>query len=123
MTGTQVKIPNDASNKQAITPQLQVKHSVSNYYTKHVQEKIALTRDVEDSLNLLTSISLPVPRFCKRQIVCFIGGIGMIKNCVASAGAWLYLVEMAQGPEPEMGRIGPETTIMLYEADLQPVTK
>ncbi|MBE9019058.1 MAG: hypothetical protein CLLPBCKN_000859 [Chroococcidiopsis cubana SAG 39.79] len=121
MTDTQVKTLDEASKKQAFAPQPQVKQSVSNCYMKRVEKKVALTRGVEGSLNLSTSLSLPIPRFRKRQMVRFIGGIGTIENCRASAGAWLYMVEMAQGPEPEMGRIGPETTIVLYEADLQAV--
>lgn len=61
------------------------------------------------------------PKFCKEQPVSFLGGWGIIKNSFLSAGKWLYLVEMELGPEPEMGRIGPETTILLYQTDLQEV--
>lgn len=61
------------------------------------------------------------PKFCKEQQVSFLGGWGIIKNSFLSAGKWLYLVEMELGPEPEMGRIGPETTILLYQTDLQEV--
>jgi hypothetical protein len=30
----------------------------------------------------------------------------------------MYRVEMELGPEPEMGRIGSETTVLLYESDI-----
>jgi hypothetical protein len=83
-----------------------------------VQKKIT-ARSEESSLNLSSSLSMTIPRFRKQQMVHFIGGIGTIKSRRASAGAWLYTIEMAQGPEPEMGRIGSETIILLYEADLQ----
>jgi hypothetical protein len=58
------------------------------------------------------------PRFGKGQRVNFIGGSGTIKSCRPDAGRWSYLIEMEMGPEPEMGRIGYETTIQLTEADL-----
>lgn len=59
-----------------------------------------------------------VPQFRKGQKVSFIGGSGTIKNYQSDAGSWSYLVEMEMGPEPEMGRIGAETTIMLNQIDL-----
>ncbi len=61
---------------------------------------------------------LKIPRFNKEQIVGFIGGIGIVKTYQLEAGNWTYLVEMEMGPLPKMGRIGPETTIWLTEADL-----
>lgn len=59
------------------------------------------------------------PLFSQNQIVQFIGGQGIVKSCQAGANAWNYLIEMAMGPEPPMGRIGYETTILLTEADIQ----
>lgn len=59
-----------------------------------------------------------VPRYCRGQRVNFIGGSGTIKGYRPEACNWFYLVEMEMGPEPEMGRIGDETTIMLNQFDL-----
>lgn len=60
------------------------------------------------------------PRFREGEKVTFLGGAGRIKNYQLEAGHWTYMVEMAMGPEPEMGRIGYETTVLLNEADLAP---
>lgn len=62
-----------------------------------------------------------LPRFSKHQLVSFIGGIGKILNCQLDSGMWAYAVEMEMGPLPEMGRVGPETTILLYETEIQDV--
>ncbi|MDZ8110721.1 MAG: hypothetical protein RM338_34690 [Nostoc sp. DedQUE12a] len=63
-------------------------------------------------------IELARPKFCKGQKVEFIGGLGTIIQCCRSSGNWSYLVEMEMGAEPEMGRIGCETTILLFETDI-----
>lgn len=54
----------------------------------------------------------------KGQKVNFIGGTGTIKSYFPDAGSWSYLVEMEMGPEPDMGRIGYETAILLSHSDL-----
>ncbi|ARV59615.1 hypothetical protein BZZ01_14125 [Nostocales cyanobacterium HT-58-2] len=59
------------------------------------------------------------PRFNKNQFVSFIGGMGKILNCQLDSGMWAYAVEMEMGPPPKVGRVGPETTILLYEAEIQ----
>lgn len=59
-----------------------------------------------------------VPKFSQNQPVRFIGGEGRVKGLQADSGSWSYTIEMAMGPEPGMGRIGYETTILLSEADL-----
>ncbi len=64
---------------------------------------------------------LKAPRFSKGQRVHFVGGTGAIKNYQFGSGYVTYLVEMEMGPEPEMGRIGAETTICLFESDLRSV--
>jgi hypothetical protein len=65
------------------------------------------------------SVSLSsAPRFSRNQFVRFIGGEGKVKELHANSGNWSYTVEMEMGPEPEIGRIGYETTILLSEADL-----
>ena len=67
---------------------------------------------------LTTAKVMTTPRFNKGQKVCFVGGVGTIKNCRPDSGMWTYNVEMELGPEPEMGRVGSETTILLDEADI-----
>lgn len=62
-----------------------------------------------------------LPRFSPNQVVQFIGGSGRVKQYKPDAGTWAYTVEMEMGIPPETGRIGPETTILLHEADLQVV--
>lgn len=57
-------------------------------------------------------------QFRKGQKVSFIGGSGTVKNYLSEFSNWFYLVEMEMGPEPEMGRIGYETTILLSQTDL-----
>ncbi len=61
---------------------------------------------------------LSVPKFSQNQFVRFIGGEGKVKHFRPTAGSWLYTVEMEMGPEPEMGRVGYETMIVLPETDL-----
>ncbi|WP_088891072.1 hypothetical protein [Leptolyngbya ohadii] len=59
-----------------------------------------------------------VPRFNCEQMVRFVGGQGKIKAYHPESGSWQYMVEMEMGPEPDMGRIGYETTVVLLESDL-----
>lgn len=59
------------------------------------------------------------PQFYPNQTVYFIGGCGIVKNCQPYARTWAYAVEMELGPEPEMGRIGSEATILLIEAEIR----
>ena len=54
-------------------------------------------------------------------MVCFLGVIGTIRSYHLESGTWAYAVEMALGPEPDVGRVGSETTILLHEADLKAV--
>ena len=63
------------------------------------------------------------PKFRQSQMVCFQGGTGRICGCHLESGTWAYAVEMALGPEPEFGRVGSETTIILNEIDMQAVMK
>ncbi len=65
--------------------------------------------------------TLKAPQFSKGQRVHFVGGTGAIKNYQFGPGYVTYLIEMEMGPEPEMGRIGAETTICLFESDLKSV--
>lgn len=71
-----------------------------------------------DMLKAKNASILTVPKFRKGQVVCFIGGAGVIKNYRPELGVWVYLVEMSKGLEPEMGRVGYETMVWLPEGDL-----
>ncbi|GAP94754.1 hypothetical protein [Leptolyngbya sp. NIES-2104] len=62
---------------------------------------------------------MTMPRFSPDQFVRFIGGEGKVRKSHADSGRWSYLVEMEMGEEPEMGRIGFETMILLPETDLE----
>jgi hypothetical protein len=62
--------------------------------------------------------SIEAPKFGIEQIVIFIGGVGKIRNYHTEFHNWTYLVEMEMGPEPNFGRIGCETMILLSEEDL-----
>jgi hypothetical protein len=66
----------------------------------------------------MVASSWTLPKFSQGQTVEFLGGVGMIVKCSPNSQSWTYLVEMAKGEEPEMGRIGYETTILLFETDL-----
>ncbi|HEY9696247.1 MAG TPA: hypothetical protein V6D10_03225 [Trichocoleus sp.] len=59
-----------------------------------------------------------IPRFNRNQPVRFVGGQGTIRSYHPESGSWKYLVEMEMGPEPDVGRIGYETTVLLLESDL-----
>lgn len=65
------------------------------------------------------TLNRAIPKFLPEQIVKFLGGIGKIKSYQPDAETWTYAIEMEMGPEPTMGRIGYETTIVLHEADIQ----
>ncbi|MEA5603783.1 hypothetical protein [Nostoc sp. UHCC 0252] len=67
---------------------------------------------------MIAAIDQARPKFGKGQQVEFIGGLGTIIQSHPNSGNWSYLVEMEMGSEPEMGRIGYETTILLFEADI-----
>ncbi len=59
-----------------------------------------------------------VPKFRNSQWVSFIGGEGIVRSYKPEEGTWMYLIEMALGLEPDFGRVGAETKILLAEADL-----
>jgi hypothetical protein len=58
------------------------------------------------------------PKFRHKQEVRFSGGKGIVRNCKSEFGGWTYLVEMTLGPEPDFGRIGLETSVLLNEEEL-----
>jgi hypothetical protein len=59
------------------------------------------------------------PSFDREEIVRFAGGVGTIKSYQPESNTWTYMVEMEMGPEPEFGRVGFETMILLYEEEIQ----
>jgi hypothetical protein len=67
----------------------------------------------------MNSTFLGIPKFCRTQRVCFVGGEGIVLSHTSEAGSWTYTVEMALGLEPLCGRVGAETMVVLNEADLQ----
>lgn len=69
----------------------------------------------------MTTNIIMSPKFSKHQLVSFIGGVGTILGYRPDSGKWVYAVEMEKGPEPPMGRIGAETTLLLHETDIQEV--
>jgi hypothetical protein len=68
---------------------------------------------------LMISDSMQVPNFRPTQQVTFVGGEGVVQNFKFESGTWSYLIEMALGVEPEFGRVGAETMVVLNEGDLR----
>ncbi len=85
------------------------------------QQVSASDRGHEVALGLMTINVLALPRFLKSQVVCFVGGVGTVKSYQPDSNTWSYAIEMDMGPEPDFGRVGSETTILLLEADVQSV--
>ncbi|HEY9612694.1 hypothetical protein [Allocoleopsis sp.] len=87
------------------------------------QGRIANDSEITKStgaFRFMNSTSMTVPRFNRNQIVRFSGGIGTIKSYRPNSNqSWIYAIEMEMGPEPDFGRVGFETTILLHEAEIQ----
>jgi hypothetical protein len=66
----------------------------------------------------MTATLVGTPSFHPDQQVKFVGGEGVVRSHKFEACTWTYFVEMALGPEPNFGRVGPETMLVLTEADL-----
>jgi hypothetical protein len=62
---------------------------------------------------------IAAPKFKIDQKVEFVGGIGKIRDHRHESGSWIYYVEMELGAEPDFGRIGFETVIMLPEPEIK----
>lgn len=60
-----------------------------------------------------------MPKFRRGQSVCFVGGKGIIQSYQPEAGTWAYQIEMEMGLEPDFGRVGHETRVVLAEAELK----
>lgn len=67
----------------------------------------------------MTATFMKLPKFRNTQWVSFVGGEGIIRSYTPESGTWTYLIEMTLGLEPDFGRVGAETMILLNEADLQ----
>lgn len=67
----------------------------------------------------MLEISIKVHSFDRDQRVQFSGGEGIVKNFKFEAENWTYLVEMPLGVEPNFGRIGAETMVLLSEKELR----
>jgi hypothetical protein len=67
----------------------------------------------------MTTTFIKKPGFRIAQRVRFVGGEGIVQSYQPEAGTWAYLVEMTLGPEPDFGRVGVETRLVLNEADLR----
>lgn len=67
----------------------------------------------------MTATLIKSPIFCQAQRVSFVGGEGIVQSYKAEAENWTYLIEMALGLEPDCGRVGAETMVLLNEADLR----
>lgn len=61
---------------------------------------------------------LTKPKFVPNQTVRFIGGMGKIKSIQQQDSRWVYTIKMSMGAEPDFGRVGAETTIVLAEQDV-----
>ncbi len=77
-----------------------------NYSSSHILEDQCPIRTIKK------------PEFQLDQWVRFVGGEGIVRSYKSDAKNWMYVIAMALGPEPNFGRIGDETTILLNESDL-----
>ena len=69
-------------------------------------------------MNALSENPQTQPKFRPFQQVYFLGGMGKIISCFTDHGKWMYSVEMPLGKEPNMGRIGSETIILMPETEI-----
>lgn len=67
----------------------------------------------------MTAILIKRPLFRPMQWVSFVGGEGIVRSYKPNAGTWAYLIEMLLGLDPDFGRVGAETVVLLNEADLR----
>ncbi|MBD1999776.1 hypothetical protein H6F93_09820 [Leptolyngbya sp. FACHB-671] len=67
----------------------------------------------------MTATLIRRPMFRPMQRVSFVGGEGIVRSYKPNAGTWAYLVEMPLGLNPDFGRVGAETMVLLNEADLR----
>jgi hypothetical protein len=67
----------------------------------------------------MTVMFVGAPKFHHMQSVNFDGGEGIIQSRRSESGSWTYLIKMTIGPEPSLGRIGAEATVLLSEVELR----
>ncbi len=63
-------------------------------------------------------VILKIHSFNYGQSVKFTGGEGIVKSFKFDNRAWTYLIEMPMGAEPNFGRMGAETMVLIKEAEL-----
>lgn len=68
-----------------------------------------------------TATFLKIPKFVSHQRVKFIGGEGVVKKLQHQSASWNYVIEMEMGIEPDFGRVGAETVVVLDEAEIHTV--
>lgn len=113
---------------KALKPEVLMINTLMTTQDKAVRQQVIFpdsnignVRDFKVTLWLKTTKVMTMPKFSKKQKVGFVGGTGTIKNCLFESGTWTYAVEMELGPEPEMGRVGSETTVLFDETDIHQV--
>ncbi|MBW4621685.1 MAG: hypothetical protein KME17_20265 [Cyanosarcina radialis HA8281-LM2] len=72
---------------------------------------------------MIDTNTLKMPKFSQSQQICFLGGVGQIIDCRAESGVWLYMVKMNLDRELNIQRLGSETTVLLYEAEISSGSK
>jgi hypothetical protein len=80
---------------------------------------LACAQKMKEGVLPMRATGAKIPKFHSEQKVRFVGGEGIVRNYRAELGGPTYFIEMALGKEPDFGRIGAETTILLSEADLR----
>lgn len=131
MTGRQLSISDQASDraeKRSLSPQRNRKpskavsqqgHQWQRSGTNQTLDRTTLDQSRRGAIAPTANLADVQPQFRLNQRVYFVGGCGTVKNCQPYAHTWTYAVEMELGPEPEMGRIGYEATILLNESEIQ----
>ena len=66
---------------------------------------------------------LKIPKFGSHQRVKFIADEGVVKKLQHQSASWNYVIEieMEMGIEPDFGRVGAETVVVLDEAEIDTV--
>jgi hypothetical protein len=59
------------------------------------------------------------PRYSPNQVVYFRGGVGKILCSQPDSDTWTYEIELEIEEAPQKSRLGSETTILLYETEIE----
>jgi len=97
--------------------QLSAKQKKLEWFRERLNQEMIRKRLNQEMKGVSDVIS--APKFEVDIEVEFIGGIGKIRDQHYESGNWIYHVEMAMGEEPDFGRIGYETVIMLPEPEVK----